>query len=572
MINGISEKKYTKSSRDKQMDRVINFLRNTIVIALVGAVPLVAQSPNKYRDYEAALMLLEQLSRQYPDILKTETIGYSLSNRPIVAVKISDRVQTTEEAAEPPIAFEAGMHGDEVISSEVAMRLIEYLCRRYDKDRSVSELVDNREIWILPFVNPDGYVAQQRNNAASIDLNRDWGYMWQGWGNSTAPYSQPETQALFQWITTHNFVAIQSLHAGMQMISLPWSCQKGVFPDYDPAVALAESYIRNIEGIEMSFGCGFERLYPVFGSAKDAFYALQGALSWTTELSDIKAPSAEQAEAIFYSHLPALLKFIDDAGQGIRGKVVDAETGQPIAATIFVSNHTQSFWPVFSNPQSGHFYKYALPGSYRLRVTANHYQSKTIDLNDFAVQPVIALRKAAHRYACRVVAASRDPFAPADQLVYRVLGEPDHRSYHLGMGGWIIIDMGEMITDMPGNELEIFEGDMTANPIAVWVSESPFGEWQFIGKSAGTAQFDIAGSAINAFRYVRISDCTPPDAFFASVGYALDAVAFYPESATMPDAPAIITMWPSFHAVNQFAKDEYSMTYDRNKKVWVPVK
>jgi hypothetical protein len=554
------------------MDRFLNTLRNTIITALIAVVPLAAQSVKKYRDYDAAMRLLDQLCEQYPDIIKTETIGYSLAKRPIVAVQISDHVQTAEGEAEPPIAFEAGMHGDELISSEVALRLIEYLCRRYGKDGNVSELVNNREIWILPFANPDGFVARQRNNAASIDLNRDWGYMWQGWGNSTAPYSQPETQAIFQWITAKNFVAIQSLHAGMQMISLPWSCQKGVFPDYEPTVALAENYIRNIAGVEMGFGCGFERLYPVFGSAKDAFYALQGALSWTTELADEKAPSQEFSEAIFYSHLPALLKFIDDAGQGLRGKVVDAETGQPIAATIFVSNHTQSFWPVYSNPQSGNFYKYALPGSYRLRVTANHYQSKTIDLTDIAAQPVIALEKAAQRYAYKIVAASRDPFAPADQLVYRVLGEPDHRSYHLGMGGWVIIDLGETITNVPGNELEIFEGDMTANPIAVWVSESPFGDWQFIGKTAGTAQLDIAGSTAKAFRYVRISDCTPPDAFFASVGYALDAVAFYPESSPMPDAPPIITMWPSIHAVNQYAKDEFTMTYDRHKKIWVPVK
>ncbi len=547
-----------------------NFFQYMAVCTMLMVISLGAQSVKKYRDYDAALQTIDELCRQYPNIIKAETIGYSLEGRAIIAVKISDHVKMTE--AEPPIAFEAGMHGDEIISSEVAMRLIEYLCLHYGKDQKINELIEQREIWILPFANPDGTVGQQRNNAASIDLNRDWGYMWQGWGNSKAPYSQPESQAMYQWINTHNFVAIQSLHAGTQMISLLWSCQKEVFPDYQASVLLAENYIRNLVGIEMGVGCGFERLYPVFGSAKDAFYAFQGSLSWTTELSDEKKPSKKRAESIFYSHLPAILKFIDEAGHGLRGKVVDAETGQPIAATIYVNDRAQSFWPVYSNPQTGEFYKYTLPGSYQLRVTANHYRPTTIKLDDFAVQPIIALPKANYRYAYKVVASSRDPFGPSEQLIYRVLGEPDRRSYHLGLGGWIVIDMGEYIADMPGNELEIFEGDIFPNPIAVWVSDSPFSDWQYIGKAAGTAQFDIAGSTVPAFRYVKISDCTPPETPFLFTGFALDAVAFYPESAATPEVPPIMTMWPSDHSSRQFSNDEYSMLYDRQKQVWVPIK
>lgn len=50
------------------------------------------------------------------------------------------------------------MHGNEVVSREVLLALIAYLCQRYrEQDPEVVWLMDNTRIHIMPSMNPDGW-------------------------------------------------------------------------------------------------------------------------------------------------------------------------------------------------------------------------------------------------------------------------------------------------------------------------------------------------------------------------------------------------------------------------------
>ena len=99
----------------------------------------------------------------------------------------------------------------------VGMYVAESFITGYGNDTLITELVDELEIFVIPVVNPDGYVytwGPQRlwrknrrdngNGTFGVDLNRNWGYEWGGVGSSgdpgsgtyrgTAPFSEPETQ------------------------------------------------------------------------------------------------------------------------------------------------------------------------------------------------------------------------------------------------------------------------------------------------------------------------------------------------------------------------------------------
>lgn len=79
------------------------------------------------------------------------------------------------------------------------MYLIAYLTEKYGTDSYITDLVDNREIWIMPMFNPDGHEDTTRHNANDIDLNRNYGYMWTADGGDTKAYGQPETEAMYKW-------------------------------------------------------------------------------------------------------------------------------------------------------------------------------------------------------------------------------------------------------------------------------------------------------------------------------------------------------------------------------------
>ena len=165
------------------------------------------------------------LIKNYPEITKLQNIGKTHENRTIYAIKISDNPQL-EEAEEPDILIIGCHHSRELISVEVPFYFANYLVENYGRKADVTDLVDNREIWIIPMLNPDGhvYVEEGHTNwrknrspidedddgtidAYAVDLNRNYGYKW-GVDEHTSdypesefyhgkePFSEKETQAI----------------------------------------------------------------------------------------------------------------------------------------------------------------------------------------------------------------------------------------------------------------------------------------------------------------------------------------------------------------------------------------
>ena len=130
-------------------------------------------------------------------------IGASYEGRELWAVKISDNVGVDE--GEPEVLLSAGQHAREHLTIEMALYLIGELTSRYATDPRIKGIVDSREIWIVPNVNPDGseydltedrYHAWRKNrqpNPSSefvgTDLNRNWGFKWGCCGGSSDQFA-----------------------------------------------------------------------------------------------------------------------------------------------------------------------------------------------------------------------------------------------------------------------------------------------------------------------------------------------------------------------------------------------
>ena len=90
----------------------------------------------------------------HPAIASRTTIGTSYEGRELWAVKLSDNVAVDE--GEPEVLFIAGQHAREHLTIEMALYLIDELTSRYATDARIKGIVDSREIWIVPNLNPDG--------------------------------------------------------------------------------------------------------------------------------------------------------------------------------------------------------------------------------------------------------------------------------------------------------------------------------------------------------------------------------------------------------------------------------
>ena len=186
---------------------------------------------------------------------------------------------------------------------------MDWLLSNYGKDPEATFLVDNREMYFVPIVNPDGYEynyktnpsgggmwrKNRRNNGSSygVDLNRNWPTGWSApyGGNSTnpssttyrgtAPLSEPETLALENFIQSRKFVVGCSCHTYTEILLHPYGYQNKApnnLSEYQKICDLATSQNN------MPYGITSQVLYIAAGGALDHYHEKHGMYGFTPEL------------------------------------------------------------------------------------------------------------------------------------------------------------------------------------------------------------------------------------------------------------------------------------------------
>ena len=203
---------------------------------------------------------LDEMFTQYPNLITPKvSIGTSIEGRPIYMVKISDNPTVNEN--EPQVMYTALHHAREPESMEQMIFFMFYLLENYGTDPEVTYLVNNREFYFVPVINPDGYEynhitnpngggmwrKNRRNNGGSygVDLNRNYGpysYWNSSYGGSstdpysdtyrgTAPFSEPETDAIRVFLSTKNINNILNYHTYGNYLIYPYGCFPYLTPD-----------------------------------------------------------------------------------------------------------------------------------------------------------------------------------------------------------------------------------------------------------------------------------------------------------------------------------------------------
>ncbi|MFD0210555.1 M14 family metallopeptidase [Streptomyces hirsutus] len=195
---------------------------------------------SRYHNYAEMNAEIDQRLSAYPNIMSKRVIGRSYQGRDIVAIKISDNVTADEN--EPEVLFTHHQHAREHLTVEMALYLLRELGAGYGSDSRITSIVNSRELWIVPDLNPDGgeydiatgsYRSWRKNrqpNSGSsyvgTDLNRNWDYRWgccNGSSGSTssetyrgsAPESAPEVKVVADFVRSRVVGGVQQIKAGI---------------------------------------------------------------------------------------------------------------------------------------------------------------------------------------------------------------------------------------------------------------------------------------------------------------------------------------------------------------------
>jgi Zinc carboxypeptidase/Carboxypeptidase regulatory-like domain/FlgD Ig-like domain len=487
-------------------------------------------SREAYHTVSEIITLADSLVGAFPDICQKVVYGTSMGGTELAALRISDNAGVDENEAE--IMFDAGIHGDEIGGPENVIRFARDICLDYGVDPDITDLIDNREIWLYYMVNPDGRSAMSRYNNNGVDLNRDASYMWDAWGGSSGPASQIESKSLRDITFERNFVVHTTYHSGIESISCPWSYRSSQCPDYDNIIQLAGNYSTTSGYANIPYYQGNTGMYAINGSTKDTNYGAMGSISWSMEISLNKQPPSSQIMMYYNYNKPAMLSMIEHAGYGLEGVVTDATNGQPVTANVFIND----YFPCYTDANAGDFHKYVLTGTYDITVVANGYETQTITgvtvaannstSTDFQLQPLDG------NYVYKIRSSRIPDNNSADEGdTPGVIGAPDDRNYSIGKDGWVVLDMQFPIPDGAGNDLIVYEGDTTPESYTVFAGETVDGPWITVGTGTGTTEIDLANGGVIEAQFIRILDDGDGAANAANAGFDLDAVEAIAEVA-----------------------------------------
>lgn len=270
-----------------------------------------------YHNYAEMTAEINAAVAAYPSLVSKSVYGTSHEGRQLIAVKISDNVSSDE--AEPEVLFTHHQHAREHLTVEMALYLIRELTTQYAGDSRIRGLVDSREIWILPDLNPDGgefdiatgsYRSWRKNrqpNAGSsnvgTDLNRNWDYQWGCCGGSSgstgsetyrgpSPSSSPEVAAVTNFVNSRVVGGVQQIktaidfHTYSELVLWPYGY---TFSDTAPGLNADDERMLRTLGQQMAATNGYtpeqaSDLYITDGSIDDYLWGVHRIASYTFEM------------------------------------------------------------------------------------------------------------------------------------------------------------------------------------------------------------------------------------------------------------------------------------------------
>jgi hypothetical protein len=385
---------------------------------LAGMNCMEPNNVNCYADPAEVEAFLDGVVADHPAITRKVALGTSLQGRTIWGLLVSDNAALDED--ELAVLFSGAHHAREVMTPEVVMDTIDQLTDLYGSDPDITGWVDDYAIWCVPIVNPDGVEIVHTiddfwrknardndssgtlNNQDGVDLNRN--YEW-GWGNQCAGSSSTWSSQTYRGVSEGSEPEIQAMaalgnrirpvfdieyHSYGEDVFYAMSCDPQfnpklttiAGPNRDISRVIAEAYAAVIVQADGGVGYGAAPFGSrVDGTGRDHQFHENGAIAFVTEVNTSAEggfhPDFDTYRDVTVQGQRPGWQFLLDriSGPAIGGLVLDAVTGQPVAADVSLD---EMLLPdgkrLTSRGDTGRFHVIVVDGSYTLRVSAPGYQ------------------------------------------------------------------------------------------------------------------------------------------------------------------------------------------------------
>ncbi|KAK7191668.1 Metallocarboxypeptidase A-like protein-like protein 2 [Paraphaeosphaeria sporulosa] len=276
---------------------------------------------DSYHPYADHIQYFDDLHAIFPNNSKKISSGKSYEGRDIYGLHLWG----SGGPGKPAVLYHGTVHAREWISAPVVEYITYQLVTGYkSNDATVRTFLDSYDFFILPFVNPDGFVYSQTtqrlwrknrqpgpNNSTCFgrDINRNWEFAWNATARGAssnpcsetykgeAPSDTPENKGLDAFVRKlrdeQGIKLFIDWHSYGQDILSPYGYNETLYaPElgkWTKAANLVSGAIREAteDRTTFTFGPSGAALYATTGAAPDHVYSIGGAeFSYTIELRD----------------------------------------------------------------------------------------------------------------------------------------------------------------------------------------------------------------------------------------------------------------------------------------------
>jgi predicted deacylase len=315
---------------------------------MIVAEPAMPKLPAYSLAPDEMLERYRALERAHPDLVEILDIGDSAAKvngdggHDLWAVVLTDE---TSKRDKPVVAHLGAVHGSELVAPTLLTEFAEQLVAGFGRDATSTHLLRNREIHLVPMVNPDGVVAMRkllsgdkdgeygRPNANGVNINRNFPFGWGGNGadvmpgngnyRGPAPASEPETRAVVDHFASHRPSVFVDWHNSGGMNLHPWdeTTEDGPTSAGQRDVAARISTINGYDAMRSA------ELYPTSGGTTGWAHGELGAASLTIETGGEDFLTDAGYDTIRRENMPALFELASIADRPVESSRGPASGG-----------------------------------------------------------------------------------------------------------------------------------------------------------------------------------------------------------------------------------------------------